>query len=49
MVLIVHQLTFENYRFSEEAIKNKVNNYRTMLMGHGGKLETPVDKWGRPA
>ncbi|XP_071050246.1 SRRM2 protein homolog rsr-2 isoform X5 [Onthophagus taurus] len=37
----------EEQGYSEEAIKNKVNNYRNMLMGHDGKLEKTVDQWGR--
>lgn len=37
-----------HYRYNEEAIKNKVNNYRNMLMCHDGKLDKAIDQWGRP-
>lgn len=40
--------TFKYFRFSEEAITNKVNNYRNMLMSQGAKLDKSVDQWGRP-
>nr|CAI5826880.1 unnamed protein product [Callosobruchus analis] len=42
------QEILEEQGFSEEAITNKVNNYRNMLMGEGAKLDRPVDQWGRP-
>jgi len=37
----------EEQGFTDEAIRNKVNNYRSMLMGHDGKLDRPIDHWGR--
>nr|CAH7721522.1 unnamed protein product [Callosobruchus chinensis] len=43
------QEILEEQGFTEDAIVNKVNNYRTMLMGEGAKLDRPVDQWGRPS
>jgi serine/arginine repetitive matrix protein 2 len=39
----------EEQGFSQEAINNKVGNYRKLLMGQGGKLERPTGQWGRPS
>lgn len=38
----------EEQGFTEEAIKNKVNNYRNMLLGQGNQSEKSVNQWGKP-
>ncbi|KAF5296671.1 hypothetical protein FQR65_LT10211 [Abscondita terminalis] len=37
----------EDQGFTQEAIKNKVNNYRVMLNGHDGKLDRSIGHWAR--
>lgn len=47
VVLTIYAISYFIYRFTEDAVANKVNNYRTMLLGSDVKIDKPVDEWGR--